>query len=133
MTKSDTFSISDGFTVPRFGYGAMRLTGQPGNFGPYADWEDGKRLLRRVMELGIRFIDTARAYGPGGNEKIIPDALHPYPEDLFIATKGGVIKKSATERYLDASLKGLRRDCEAIVKHFTLKCLAPYELPWSEP
>jgi len=47
MTKFDTFTISGGFTVPRFGYGAMRLTGQPGNFGPYADWEDGKRLLRR--------------------------------------------------------------------------------------
>jgi pyridoxine 4-dehydrogenase len=133
MTKSDTFTISGGFTVPRFGYGAMRLTGQPGNFGPYADWENGKLLLRRVIELGIRFIDTARAYGPGWNEKIIADALHPYPDDLFIATKGGVVKKSATERYLDGSLAGLRRDCEESLKNLRLDCIDLYQLHWIDP
>jgi pyridoxine 4-dehydrogenase len=133
MTKPDTFTISGDFAVPRFGYGAMRLTGQPGNFGPYAGWEDGKRLLRRVIELGIRFIDTARAYGSGWNEQLIADALHPYPDDLFIATKGGVVKKSATERYLDGSPKGLRRDCEESLKNLRLDCIDLYQLHWIDP
>ena len=70
----------------------MRLTGQPGNFGPYRDWEAGEKLLRRAFELGVNFIDTAEAYGPGFNEEIIAYALHPYSEDLVIATKGGINK-----------------------------------------
>jgi aryl-alcohol dehydrogenase-like predicted oxidoreductase len=133
MTMSETFTISDDFTVRRCGYGAMRLTGQPGNFGPYVDWEGGKRVLRRVVELGIRFIDTARAYGPGWNEKLIADALHPYPDDLFIATKGGVVKKSATERYLDASPDGLRRDCEESLRNLRVDCIDLYQLHWVDP
>lgn len=70
----------------------MRLTGQPGNYGPYVDWEGGKALLRRAVELGVNFIDTARSYGPGWNEQIIAEALHPYAPGLVIATKGGVDK-----------------------------------------
>jgi aryl-alcohol dehydrogenase-like predicted oxidoreductase len=76
----------------RLGYGAMRLTGQPGNFGPYEAREDGEKVLKRAVDLGINFIDTARAYGPDWNERLIAQALHPYPEGLFIATKGGVAK-----------------------------------------
>ena len=97
------FRFTDGMEVRRLGYGAMRLTGQPGNFGPYETWDEGKKVLQRAVELGINFIDTARAYGPGWNERLIAEALHPYPEGLFIATKGGVVKKSAKERYLDGS------------------------------
>jgi pyridoxine 4-dehydrogenase len=133
MTMPETFTISDDFTVRRCGYGAMRLTGQPGNFGPYVDWEGGKRVLRRVIELGIRFIDTARAYGPGWNEKLIAEALHPYPDDLFIATKGGVVKKSAAERYLDASPDGLRLDCEESLRNLRVDCIDLYQLHWVDP
>ena len=111
MQPSLTFRFKDGTEVRRLGYGAMRLTGQPGNFGPYEAWEDGKRVLQRALELGINFIDTARAYGPGWNERLVAEALHPYPEGLFIATKGGVVKKSASERYLDGTPKKVSKIC----------------------
>lgn len=133
MTVPDEFSFPDGATVRRLGYGAMRLTGQPSNFGPYADWEQGKRLLRRILELGVNFIDTARAYGPGWNEKLIGEALHPYPKDLFIATKGGVVKKSATERHLDGSPAGLHRGCEESLKNLRVDCIDLYQLHWVDP
>jgi aryl-alcohol dehydrogenase-like predicted oxidoreductase len=111
----------------------MRLTGQPGNFGPYEAWEDGKKVLQRAREVGINLIDTARAYGPGWNEKLIAEALHPYPEGLFIATKGGVVKKSANERYLDGSPDGLRRDCEESLKNLRVDCIDLYQLHWVDP
>ena len=128
-----TFRFSDGTEVRRLGYGAMRLTGQPGNFGPYAAWDAGKKVLQRALELGINFIDTARAYGPGWNERLVAEALHPYPEGLFLATKGGVVKKSATERYLDGSPDGLRRDCEESLKNLRAECIDLYQLHWVDP
>ena len=128
-----TFRFNDGTEVRRLGYGAMRLTGQPGNFGPYAAWEDGKKVLRRALELGINLIDTARAYGPGWNERLVAEALHPYPQGLFIATKGGVVKKSATERHLDGSPNGLRRDCEESLKNLRVDCIDLYQLHWVDP
>jgi pyridoxine 4-dehydrogenase len=133
MQPSFTFRFNDGTEVRRLGYGAMRLTGQPANFGPYAAWEDGKKVLQRALELGINFIDTARAYGPGWNEKLVAEALHPYPEGLFIATKGGVVKKSATERYLDGSPNGLRRDCEESLKNLRVDSIDLYQLHWVDP
>jgi len=119
--------------VRRLGYGAMRLTGHPGNFGPYEAWDDGKIVLKRALELGINFIDTARAYGPGWNERLVAEALYPYPEGLFIATKGGVVKKSATERHLDGSPNGLRRDCEESLKNLRVDCIDLYQLHWVDP
>ena len=133
MELAVTFRFNDGTEVRRFGYGAMRLTGQPGNFGPYGAWDEGKKVLRLALELGINFIDTARAYGPGWNERLIADALYPYPEGLFIATKGGVVKKSATERYLDGSPDGLRRDCEESLKNLRVECIDLYQLHWVDP
>lgn len=108
MTRTEpipaaTFAFRDGRIIPRLGYGAMRLTGQPGNFGPYADWQGGIDLLRRARALGIRHVDTARAYGPHHNERLIAEALRA-PDgrlgDMFVASKGGVEK--------DAD--GIRRD-----------------------
>src|SRR5208283_2580958 len=125
-----TFTITGDFTVPRIGYGAMRLTGQPNNYGPYVDWEAGKQLLCHGVELGIRFIDTARAYGPGWNERLVADALAPYPDDLFIATKGGVVKKTVTARFLDGSPEGLRRDCEDSLQNLRVDCINLYQLHW---
>jgi pyridoxine 4-dehydrogenase len=78
-------------------------------------------------------VDTARAYGPGWNERLIAEALHPYPEELFIATKGGVVKKSATDRYLDGSSEGLRRDCEESLKNLGVDCIDLYQLHWADP
>ena len=126
-------TITGDFTVPRLGYGCMRLTGQPNNYGPYIDWEAGKKLLRHALDLGIRFIDTARAYGPGWNERLVADALSPYPDDLYIATKGGVVKKTATARFLDGSPEGLRRDCEDSLRNLRVDCIALYQLHWVDP
>ncbi len=133
MQPSLTFRFNDGTEVRRLGYGAMRLTGQPGNFGPYEAWDDGKIVLKRALELGINFIDTARAYGPGWNERLVAEALYPYPQGLFIATKGGVVKKSATERHLDGSPNGLRRDCEESLKNLRVDCIDLYQLHWVDP
>jgi aryl-alcohol dehydrogenase-like predicted oxidoreductase len=133
VAAQKTFTIASDKKVRRLGYGAMRLTGQPANFGPYADWEGGKELLRHAVDLGVNFIDTARAYGPAWNEQLVADALHPYPPDLVIATKGGVVKKSATERYLDGSPEGLRRDCEESLKNLRIDRIDLYQLHWVDP
>jgi aryl-alcohol dehydrogenase-like predicted oxidoreductase len=88
---SATFNLGGDLPVRRLGYGAMYLTG-PGFWGPPADPEAAVRLLRRAVELGVNFIDTADAYGPDTNEQIIRRALHPYPEGLVITTKGGLLR-----------------------------------------
>jgi pyridoxine 4-dehydrogenase len=86
-----TLVIGSGLEVSRLGFGAMRLTG-PGMWGEFPDRDAGIALLRRVMDAGVTFIDTADAYGPHTNEILIHDALHPYPAGLVIATKGGFIR-----------------------------------------
>lgn len=125
---SQTFTIAQDLTVNRIGYGAMRLTGQPGNFGPYKDWEVGKELLRRAVELGVNFIDTAEAYGPGYNEEIIASALHPYKKDILIATKGGINKPSADNIKADGSPQFLRRGVEGSLKRLKLEQIDLYQL-----
>jgi pyridoxine 4-dehydrogenase len=88
---SGTFTFGGDMTVHRLGFGAMRITGQ-GIWGPPKDPEGARRLLRRVVELGVDFIDTADSYGPEVSELLIAEALHPYPEGLVIATKGGLTR-----------------------------------------
>src|SRR5512132_4727253 len=92
MTKLDeTVTIGGDLTVGRIGYGAMQLTG-PKVWGEYPDHDKGVALLREVVAAGVTFIDTADAYGPHSNEELIREALHPYPEQLVIATKGGFVR-----------------------------------------
>jgi aryl-alcohol dehydrogenase-like predicted oxidoreductase len=93
---SRTYDLGGDRTVRRLGYGAMYLTG-PGYWGPPADPRSAIRLLRRVVDMGIDFIDTADAYGPGDNEDIIRRALHPYPSTLVISTKGGLLRSGAED------------------------------------
>jgi pyridoxine 4-dehydrogenase len=88
---AETVTIAGDLTVGRMGYGAMQLTG-PKVWGEYADHDMGVALLREVVAAGVTFIDTADAYGPHSNEELIRDALHPYPEQLVIATKGGFVR-----------------------------------------
>ena len=128
ISVSTKFTIGDDLLVNRIGYGAMRLTGQPGNFGPYANWEEGEKLLRRAVELGVNFIDTAEAYGPGFNEEIIASALHPYPEDLVIATKGGINKPAPDNIQADGRPESLRRSVEASLKRLKLEQIDLYQL-----
>ncbi|WP_204056636.1 aldo/keto reductase [Microbispora corallina] len=89
--KLPTITIGGDLAVTAIGYGAMQLTG-PQVWGPYPDHEGGLRLLRSLMDEGVTFIDTADVYGPHTNELLIREALHPYPEDLVIATKGGFVR-----------------------------------------
>src|SRR5579859_1716166 len=88
---SGALAIGGDLSVSRLGFGAMRLTGS-GMWGEYSDRDGGIVLLKRVVEAGVTFIDTADAYGPHTNEILIHDALYPYPADLVIATKGGFIR-----------------------------------------
>src|SRR5258707_2912997 len=89
-----TIDVGGDLTVNRFGFGAMRITGR-GIWGDPPDRDEAKAVLRRVIELGINFIDTADSYGPQVSESLIAEALFPYPEDLVIATKGGLERPGA--------------------------------------
>jgi pyridoxine 4-dehydrogenase len=83
--------VGGDLTVNRLGFGAMRITGQ-GVWGPPPDRERAKAALRRAVELGVNFIDTADSYGPDVSEELIAETLYPYPDDLVIATKGGLLR-----------------------------------------
>jgi pyridoxine 4-dehydrogenase len=118
---SSTFNFGNQTPVNRIGFGAMRLTGQPGNLGPYANWTDGIALLRHAVELGVNFFDTAHSYGPVSNEELLGEALEPFGRKVFIATKAGVSKRANGQIIVDASaatlqtqvaqsLKALRRE-----------------------
>src|ERR687898_3618880 len=101
-----TVTLGD-LTVNRMGFGAMRLTG-PGVIGEPADPENALAVLRRAVELGVNFIDTAASYGPEISERQIAEALHPYPEDLVMATKGGLRHERQGEWISDARPENLR-------------------------
>src|SRR5215831_3480897 len=90
-SQSGTFRIGGERPVGRLGFGAMQLTG-PGIWGPPRDHDEAIRVLRRVVELGVTLIDTADSYGPFVSEDLIREALHPYPEELVIATKAGLVR-----------------------------------------
>jgi pyridoxine 4-dehydrogenase len=88
---SGTFKIGGDLAVNRLGFGAMRITGK-GIWGEPKDREEAKRVLKRLPDLGVNFIDTADSYGPFVSEDLIAEALHPYPKGLVIATKGGFVR-----------------------------------------
>jgi pyridoxine 4-dehydrogenase len=92
VAPTDTFSIGGDLPVHRLGYGAMQLPG-PGVWGEPADPENARRVLRAAVEQGVDFIDTADSYGPVVSERLIAEALHPYPEGLVIATKAGLTRQ----------------------------------------
>lgn len=134
MTDSaSTWLLGNELPLSRLGYGAMRLCAQPGNFGPYPDWEGGKRLLRHAVELGINFIDTAHPYGPGWNEELIADALAPYPAGVIVTTKGGVEKTGPGEVFSDGSPASLRRFCEGSLRRLKLDCIPLYQFHRPDP
>jgi aryl-alcohol dehydrogenase-like predicted oxidoreductase len=102
----ETVTIGGDLTVGRIGYGAMQLTG-PKVWGEYADHDKGVALLREVVAAGVTYIDTADVYGPHSNEELIREALHPYPDNLVIATKGGFVRSGP--EYADMGAVGNRR------------------------
>jgi pyridoxine 4-dehydrogenase len=118
-SRAGTVTVGD-MTVNRMGFGAMRITGD-GIWGPPADPEECKRVLRRAVELGVNVIDTADSYGPHVSEELIADALFPYPDDLIIATKAGFARpgpnrwepdgrRQHIREAIEGSLRRLRRD-----------------------
>ncbi|MDC7684583.1 aldo/keto reductase [Asticcacaulis sp. BYS171W] len=97
--RSGTFAIGGDLSVNRLGFGAMRVTGR-GVWGPPADEAEALRTLQRLPELGVNFIDTADSYGPETSEKLIRRALHPYADDLVIATKGGLTRSGPDQWHM---------------------------------
>src|SRR5450631_942573 len=127
-----TLSIGGDLVVSRLGFGAMRITGD-GIWGEPRDGKEARAVLRRALELGINFIDTADAYGPNVSERLIKDALYPYPEGLVIATKGGQVRPSQQEWVADGRPEHLREACEASLKRLKLEQIALYQLHRPDP
>jgi pyridoxine 4-dehydrogenase len=127
-----TLTLGGDLEVRRMGYGAMRITG-PGIFGEPPDREASKAVLRRALELGVNFIDTAESYGPEVSERLIAEALHPYPEDLVIATKGGLPRTGDGEWYPDGRPEHLRESCEGSLRRLRLDRIDVYQLHRFDP
>jgi pyridoxine 4-dehydrogenase len=127
-----TFTIGGDLEVRRLGFGAMRITGD-GIWGPPDDPDEAKRLLRRVVEVDVNLIDTADSYGPEVSENLIAEALHPYPEDLVIATKGGLRRTGPGEWPRDADPKRLKQCCEGSLRRLRLDRIDVYQLHAPDP
>lgn len=119
-------------TVNRLGYGAMRITGK-GIWGPPADRESALKTLRRAVELGVNFIDTADSYGPNVSEELIAEALHPYPTGLVIATKGGWERVGPAQWIHNASPKHLEKAVEGSLQRLKLDRIDVYQLHIPDP
>jgi pyridoxine 4-dehydrogenase len=125
--KAGEFLIGNDLGVARLGYGAMRITGN-GVWGEPADRAKAVRVLRRAVELGINFIDTADSYGPGVSEEIIAEALHPYPAGLVIATKGGFDRPGPNKWVENGRPEHLRSACEGSLRRLRLQRIDLYQL-----
>jgi pyridoxine 4-dehydrogenase len=131
-SSAGTVNLGGELTVSRLGYGAMRITGS-GVWGPPQDRAEALRVLKRAVELGVNFIDTADSYGPGVSEELIAEALAPYPKDLIIATKGGWLRPAPGHWSHDASPKHLREAVEGSLKRLRLERIDLYQLHTPDP
>ena len=125
--QAGTVSLGNEISVHRLGYGAMRLTG-PGIWGPPKDRKAASAVLRRAIELGVNLIDTADSYGPNVSEELIAEALHPYPADLVIATKGGWERPGPNQWTHNATPDHLRKAIEGSLKRLRLERIDVYQL-----
>ncbi|MER6588831.1 aldo/keto reductase [Micromonospora chalcea] len=124
---SGSYRIGGDLRVDRLGYGAMQLTG-PGVWGDPKDPAEAVRVLRRAYELGVTFIDTADSYGPFVSELLIREALHPYADDLVIATKAGLTRSGPDDWRPVGRPEYLRQQCELSLRHLGLDCIPLYQL-----
>ncbi len=131
---SGTFAIGgdQDLLVNRLGFGAMRITGE-GIWGEPEDPEEAKAVLRRAVELGINLIDTADSYGPDVSERLIGETLSPYPEDMVIATKGGLVRPGPGDWRPNGRPKHLREACEGSLKRLNLETIDLYQLHRIDP
>ena len=127
-----TIDIGGDLTVNRLGFGAMRITGR-GIWGDPPDRDQAIATLRRVVELGVNFIDTADSYGPSVSEELIAEALHPYPEDLVIASKGGLVRPGPSRWGPDGRPEHLREACEGSLRRLRLEQIPLYQFHRPDP
>jgi pyridoxine 4-dehydrogenase len=127
-----TIDIGGDLTVNRMGFGAMRITGQ-GIWGEPPNRDQALATLRRVVELGVNFIDTADSYGPSVSEELIAEALYPYPDDLVIATKGGLVRPGPSRWDADGRPEHLREACEGSLRRLRLDQIPLYQLHRVDP
>jgi pyridoxine 4-dehydrogenase len=127
-----TIDVGGDLTVNRLGFGAMRITGT-GIWGEPPSREQAIATLRRVVELGVNFIDTADSYGPSVSEELIAEALHPYPDDLVIATKGGLVRPGPNRWDADGHPAHLREACEGSLRRLKLEQIPLYQLHRVDP
>jgi len=132
VARSGSFTLGSDLVVYRLGFGAMQLPG-PGVWGPPRDHAEALRVLRRVVDLGINFIDTADSYGPYVSEELIAEALHPYPSHLVIATKGGLVRPGPGLWQSNGRPEHLRQACEGSLKRLKLECIDLYQLHRIDP
>jgi aryl-alcohol dehydrogenase-like predicted oxidoreductase len=127
-----TIDIGGDLTVNRLGYGAMRITGA-GIWGEPADRDEAKAVLRRAVELGVNFIDTADSYGPHVSEELIGEALSPYPDDLVIATKGGLERTGPGQWPVNGRPEHLIEVCEGSLRRLKLEQIPLYQFHRPDP
>ncbi|MDT7801538.1 MAG: pyridoxine 4-dehydrogenase [Actinomycetota bacterium] len=127
-----TIDVGGDLTVNRLGFGAMRITGD-GIWGPPADRDEAKAVVRRAVELGVTFIDTADSYGPHVSEELIAEALHPYPEDLVIATKGGLERTGPGQWPVNGRPEHLIEACEGSLRRLELDQIPLYQFHRPDP
>jgi pyridoxine 4-dehydrogenase len=125
------FTIGD-LTVRRMGFGAMRITGQ-GIWGPPKDKAEAIRVLRRAVELGVNFIDTADSYGPNISEELIAEALYPYPPGLVIATKGGFQRSGPNQWQVNCKTDHLKAALEGSLARLKVDSIDLYQLHRIDP
>ena len=131
-TEAGTITIGGDLTVNRMAYGAMRITGD-GIWGPPKDHDEAIRVLKRTLELGINFIDTADSYGPHVSEELIAEALHPYPDGLVIGTKGGLLRTGPNQWPVDGSRKHLEEALDGSLQRLKLDQIDLYQLHRFDP
>jgi len=127
-----TIDVGGDLTVNRLGFGAMRITGS-GIWGEPSDREQAKTVLRRAVELGVNFIDTADSYGPDVSETLIAEALHPYPDDLVIATKGGLERSGPDQWSSNGRPEHLRAACEGSLLRLKADQIPLYQFHRPDP
>ena len=127
-----TIDVGGDLTVNRLGFGAMRITG-PGIWGEPPDRVKARAALRRAIELGVNFIDTADSYGPQVSETLIAETLYPYPDDLVIATKGGLVRPGPNRWRPDGRPEHLRQACEGSLRRLRLDQIPLYQFHRPDP
>jgi aryl-alcohol dehydrogenase-like predicted oxidoreductase len=130
--SAGTIDVGGDLTVNRLGFGAMRITG-PGIWGEPPDRDEAKAVLRRAVELEVNFIDTADSYGPEVSENLIAETLYPYPDDLVIATKGGLLRPGPSQWEPDGRPEHLRAACEGSLRRLRLDQIPLYQYHRPDP